>query len=594
MSTSFAMTVGDEWTAHDAFGTVKPADRRADLSSATGTAVLRPVRGGYASFRVLVCGEGRFRLRVAMEGGLEADLYRAWYHPLDVAPDKSKVYLPDALVPARRGQPFEIPDPDNAIPGQTTQEFWVDVFVPPDATPGEIAGRVRLSAEGESADLPIRVTVLDAVLPDEPCLAMDQNSYGCRWLREQYPKALGGKPGSERYWHASSELIQNYFRVAHEHRTLFHNLGYGHSGQFDPIYGPRAVGRGRDRHLTDWDYFDRHHGPLLDGSAFATAAPGMPRPRQSARPIWAVYTPFNPDWPASYVNWGEPGYEVEFTRCMGEFDRHIRERGWTRTHLEFFFNHKKRYRWFEWDGDEAKFAKDDAYHLEMIRLWKKAVGDTPVKWVYRADVSWRMKDQFVSLGGNRNLWDCGGFCAWYPEEIAQVVARGEIVTWYGGYPRIDAASSGCLQNVYRTWARGLHGFGGWLTPCPGRDPWFACDGAATGVFYPGERFGIAGPIPSIRLKVLRNGIQDIDLLDQAAKRTDRVAQTRTELVETVGVPVWQTPPRVARELPPEDWDSANLGAEHEPIMSPEERLGPGWWNNVRNMALSAVAGKEAR
>jgi hypothetical protein len=63
----------------------------------------------------------------------------------------------------------------------------------------------------------------------------------------------------------------------------------------------------------------------------------------------------------------------------------------------------------------------------MIRLWKKAIGGTPVPWVYRADVSWRMKDQFESLGGSRNLWDCGGFCAWYPEEIRRVIARGEIV-----------------------------------------------------------------------------------------------------------------------------------------------------------------------
>ena len=597
MSTSFRLAVADEWAAHDPFGRVKPADARKHPPKAPdedGTVVLRAACGGYASFRVLVRGRGRFRLSVSLDGGLEADLYRAWYHPLDQGGGQSKVYLPDALIPARKNQVFEIPDPDNRIPGQSVQEFWVDVFVPPDARPGEVTGRVRLSAGGDSSDLAVRVDVLEAVVPETPCVVIDHNSYGCRWLADYYPRALRGNRASEHYWHKSAELLQHYHRVVHEHRGTFHNLGYGHSGQFDPIYGPRAVGRGREKRLQDWDYFDRHYGPLLLGSAFRTASPGLPTPRRPATPVWGVYAPINPEWPASYLWWGEPGYEVEFTRCVGQFDEHFRVNGWTRSYVEFFFNHKKRYRWFEWDGDEVKYAKDDAYHLEMIRLWKKAIGDSPVPWVYRADVSWRMKWQFERLGGSRNLWDCGGFCAWYPEEIRRVLARGEIVTWYGGYPRIDAATSGVLQNLYRTWGRGLNGFGAWQTVIPGRDPWFACDGAATGAIYPGERFGIEGPIPSIRLKVLRNGIQDIDLLDLAARQAGRLEQARAQLLEAVGVPVWQKPPRVARELPPEDWDSINLQAEHEPIMVPEERLGPGWWAIVRDLAFSAARRREPR
>jgi len=597
VSRSLDLAAADEWTAHDPFGGVKAADMPKSppkTSHGNRPVSLRAARGGYVSFRVLVRGRGRFRLNVSFDGGLEADLYRAWYHPLDQGGGNARLYMPDALVPAKRAQVFEIPDPDNSITDQSLQEFWVDVFVPPDARPGEVTGRVRLSAGADSSDLPVRVEVLEAVVPETPCVAMDHNSYGARWLADYYPKAIPGNPATERYWQKITALLQHYHRIVHEHRGTFHNLGYGHSGQFDPIYGPRAVGRGREKRLQDWGYFDRHYGPLLDGSAFRTAAPGLPAPRRPATPVWGVYTPINPDWPASYLWWGEPGYEVEFTRCVGQFDEHFRVNGWTRSHVEFFFNHKKRYRWFEWDGDEVKYTKDDAYHLEMIRLWKKAIGDSPVPWVYRADVSWRMKEQFDRLGGSRNLWDCGGFCAWYPEEIRRVLARGEIVTWYGGYPPIDAASSGVLENLYRTWARGLHGFGAWQTPVPGPDPWFACEGAATGAIYPGERFGIEGPIPSIRLKVLRNGIQDIDLLDLAARQSGRLEQARAQLIEAVGVPVWQKPPRVARELPPEDWDSVNLQTEHEPVMAPDERLGPAWWAVVRDLAFSAAQPTERR
>jgi hypothetical protein len=593
MSSAFKLQAADEWTAHDPFGRVKSADAR---SSGTRTrsrgkpVALRAARGGYASFRVVVHGHGRFRLDCRFHGELEADLYRTWYHPVKQRDGRTTLYYPDALVPAGKGQEFAIPDPDNRISGQTVQEFWVDVFVPPDAEPGQTEGLVRLTAGRDSAEFPVSVAVVEKALPDQPCIVFDHNSYGCRWLIEYYPKTLGPHRGRKHFWHKASELIHHYFRMAHEHRGLFHNLGYGHSGQFDPIYGPRTTGYGRNKQLVDWELFDRHHGPLLDGTAFRVAPPGMPKPRQSDRPVWAVYAPINPDWPASYLWWGEPGYEVEFTRCVGQFDAHLRDNGWTKTQIEFFFNHKKRYRWFEWDGDEVKHAKDDAYHLEMIRLWEKATAGSPVKWVYRADVSWQMKGQFERLGGHRNLWNCGGFCAWYPEEIRRVLARGEIVTTYGGCPRIDAASTDILQNLYHTWARGLHGFCAWLTPRPGPDPWFDCDGAETGIFYPGERFGIAGPLPSIRLKLLRNGIQDLDMLDQEARRKGRLERTRKALIDAVGAPVWGEPPRVARELPPEEWDSINLGIEHEPIMAPSERLGSGWWAVVRDAAFSDGTG----
>jgi len=592
MHNHFDWILADEWTARDPMGKIKPADA-VDGSEPRAVAPRAP-RGGYASFRIVVRGEGRFRLDVAFEGGLSADLYRAWYHPLAAVKGRPACAYPDALVPAARGDVFAIPDPDNRIAGQRVQEFWVDVYAPPDAAPGPVAGRVRLTAGHEVNERAVTVEVLKARLPDEPCMVVDNNSYGARWLPGYYPRTLCADPATPRDWRAVTRILQHYYRIAHEHRACFHNLGYGHSGQFDPIYGPRAVGRGRDRRLTDWALFDNHYGPLLDGSAFATAAPGLPPPRRAATPVWGVYTPINPDWPADYLWWGEPGYETEFTRGVRQFDAHFRERGWTRSRVEFFFNHKKRYRWFEWDGDEVKHTKDDPYHLEMIRLWKDAIGRTPVPWVYRVDASWRMKQQFDVLAGARNFWVCGGFCAWYPREIQRVRERGEIIINYCGYPVIAASSGAVLQDLYRNWARGLHGFTEWLTTNPGRDPWFACDGVPHAAFYPGERFGIDGPIPSIRLKVLRNGIQDIDLLHQAAMRgggEKGLAAARANLVRAIGVPVWQQPPRVARERPAEEWDSVNLAAEHEPIAAPDERLGPGWWSIVRERAAAAAQGK---
>jgi len=339
------------------------------------------------------------------------------------------------------------------------------------------------------------------------------------------------------------------------------------------------------KHLEDWEMVDQHFGPLFDGSVFLKAAPGAPRPRRPALPVQGMYAPIGPNWPASYLWWGQPGYEVEFTNCVAELDAHLRAKGWTRTQMEMFFFHKKRFRGFEWDGDETKFAKDDDRFLEMGQILKKATANSPVKWVFRADSSWQQKFQFERLANVVTFWVLGGFWRWYPQEIRQIIARGDTVWWYGGTPQIQWISNQVLESLYTTWACGLHGYNHWLATDPGKDPWFACNGAGTGMVYPGERFGLAGPIPSTRMKIMRNGIQDIDLLDQAVRASGRIDAVREELARAIPLQLWSKPPRAALELPPEEWDSRKLGAEHEPNAIEQKTADPSWWMEIRQRAI---------
>lgn len=590
MPEELTLAVAHEWLAHDPFGKPKPTDVSEQLPRVVdtkGNIVLRAARNGYVSFRVLVRGKGEYRLSISMRGGIEADLFRAWYHRMAPKENEPVAWWSDALVPAREAQSFYLPDPHNAIDGQVMQEFWVDLFVPRDAKVGKTTGHVRIKSAGrEDTSIGIVVNVLDHVIPDEPCITMDHNSYSCRWLSDMYPSVFSRALSGDRFWEAAIRLLHDYHRLVYEHRGLLHNLGYGHSSAFDPIYGPRAVGSGHEKRLVDWHYYDRHYGPLLDGSAFAKPATGAPPPRRAARPIWGVYTPINANWPASYLHWGERGYEVEFIRGLREFDAHLREKGWTTSHVELFFNHKKRFRWFEWDGDEPKYLKDIAYHVRMAEMWADAVTGSPVNWVYRMDASWQMKQQFSRLAGHRNFWVCGGFHRWYREELRAVQERGDIVWWYGGSPPVQAASSAILRYAYETWGRSLDGYCAWLTTNPGPDPWFNCTGANTGCIYPGDRFGIKGPIPSIRLKIQRNGIQDLDLLDHALKSTGTIKTARDKLAQMIPLRLWTKPPRTALELPPEDWTSQNLREEHEPEHEEKAKLDPAWWQLVRAQALA--------
>ncbi|NKB70306.1 MAG: hypothetical protein GKR89_24815 [Candidatus Latescibacteria bacterium] len=578
------LQAGDEWIARDPFGAIKTADSstQADSLENAGGMMLRTARNAYSSFRLWVQGSGPYRLHIELDD-LEVDLFRAWYHRMKGG-EGDPAYCVDALIPLQPGTPQHLPDPDNQIATQTQQEFWVDIFAPAAAAVGRRTGRIELGTETERVELAFSIEVLDAVVPDQETVICDHNSYGSDPFRQLYPRALSACGDETERTQKTIEIIHHYYRICREHRGLFSNLGAGHNGSCGPIYGPPISGEGRAKNLGDWRLFDQHYGPLLDGSAFATASPGMPRPRRPVQPLWGVYTPITPDWPANYLWWGQPGYQVEFNRCLQQFDQHLRDRGWVHTRPYFFFNHKKRYRWYEWDGDEGKYGKDDQYLLEMSRLFNDAVGDSPVPWTFRLDSSWRMQDHFKRFAGLIDLWICGGFASWYPDQVHQAIDRGEMVWTYSGTPEIDQTSSALLEHVLRMWARGIGGHVEWLTTAPGPNPWFDCDGAATGMIYPGDRFGLDGPLPSIRLKLQRNAVQDIDLIDVRARAAGRLDQVRTELAACTGITLWEEPPEVVHQLPPEQWDSRNLSGSQDDEMSAHAALDPRWWSLVRRSA----------
>ncbi len=71
-----------------------------------------------------------------------------------------------------RRAPCEVPDPlleerKLDLKANTTQPVWLTVRVPPDAEPGSYRGEVRVVAGGESAALPIHLTVWPFSLPSE-------------------------------------------------------------------------------------------------------------------------------------------------------------------------------------------------------------------------------------------------------------------------------------------------------------------------------------------------------------------------------------------------------------------------------------------
>lgn len=566
----------------DPSGQVLKADQGAGAAPARSL-VVESARAAHVSCRVVVTSAAPVSYTLSVAGGLEAELFREWFH---FAP-KQKGYFADALVPAALPAAGQLPAEDNRVDGQTAQSYWLDLWVPANARVGAETITLTLTAGGKKSTALVELRVLDAVVPEKDVVVMDHNSYGTSWFGGQYP-ALAKKPG----FYLSDEffaLIHSYHRVFHEHRGVFHQLGYGHGGKVGPEFAPRLEGAGKNKHVADWTNFDKHYGPLLDGSAFV-------KTRRGARPIPYVYTPINPEWPASYLWWGEPGYEREFVNVVREMEAHFRAKGWTQTKLELFFNHKKRYKAFEWDGDETRFPKDFERFREYQRLMKLAMpADSPVPWVYRTDASWQMERQFKELAGVINFWVCGGgMFQWYLEQGLERKKQGDIVWIYGGTPVAFRPSSHVTKELLETWMLGVDGFVRWLTVSPGADPWFGFEGGGETLVYPGERFGVSGPLASVRLKLERNALEDLALLDSFSNRVGPEA-LRAQVAQRyngTAVKDWRAPRPKLADGDPAEWNNTDID---EAIPKDErfgEKLDAGAWARVRAYAMELV--KEGR
>ncbi len=581
-----------EFLRSDPFGAIVAPDRSgADLASNLyGTqqrVMLTGCRGGYVSFHLVVKlpSPSYYTLDVAIPdrtNKVQIDLFREWFH----FTDSDRHYYPDALIPVHATYSSRLPEPDNKIPQQTAQAFWVDVYIPPDTRPGILSGRAQLKAGAKITILPIQLTVLASIIPREDVVTIDHNSYGSSWLAQQFAASYQHNPD---HWFESDQffgLVHAYHRVFYEHRGIFHQLGYGHSGKVAPEFAPVLEGSGRGKHITSWSLYDRHYGPLLDGTAFSGC-------RRVPRPIPFVYLPINPEWPASYEFWGEAGYEAEFVNVVSEIERHFREKGWTHTNFEVFFNHKKRYKGFPWDGDEVRFPKDLKYFLEYGRLLKKALpADTPAHFLFRVDVSWDMEQQFEILKGVVKLWCAsGGILSFYKDAPKMLRNRGDVIWYYGGPPGVTDSSAAITEFPLRAWLWGVNGYVHWLTVSPGEDPWFHFNGGQTALVYSGERFGLTEPIPSIRLKIQRNCLQDLALLDsfKGRKSLASLRAGAARKYNNSSLEDWWNPRPALADLPSDQWLGSAIDDATKHTRQALRDPGASGWYNVHQYALSLQA-----
>ncbi len=460
-------------------------------------------------------------------------LYRVWHVP------KGKQYHAEVLVPLKAGEKFLIPWPQNKVPNQANQAIFVDVWVPKKTTPGPYEGKliIRRNGKEEVMTAAIRIRVVGVALPDEFNIVGDMNTYSSP------ARAMGVKTSDPK---AFMEMERKYYRLAHSHRMTLNVLPYSQSGSINWRGAPKIAGKGKDVKITDWKEWDERFGPLLSGEAF-TKAHGYVGPGAGV-PVHHMYLPFHENWPVKladafapwppprdykkFLRWtaGLPPIEKCFNERMGfgyvwahrmnAFAGFLAGKNYLKTRYQVYLNNKYYFRNLKrssgrgislWLLDEPMFADDFLALRYFGRLVRgMAVGDiVPFDFDFRIDIS-RPGYQRNWLDGLVDLNVCAGQL--YKQRWLIAYRKRNFGEEYWNYrmPKSFTKDNlGWTVWPVRSYCWGATGTLPWQTIASDGD---LAKADATALMYPGRKFGLNEPVPSLRMKAWREGLQIAELL----------------------------------------------------------------------------------
>jgi hypothetical protein len=179
--------------------------QRSNPPTTSTTASLGVARNEWASFQILLRSDVPVK-GIAVEAGdlkgpggavlrgTDARLYRQHQLHLEIGTYRNDAFkadwYPDPLIPFQHpmtGQKLEgarITAVPFDLPANETHGFWVDLYVPSSTAPGDYHGIYRVTADGGNArDIPVLLTVWNFTLPQTPTLVTE---FGSPRLRDYY------------------------------------------------------------------------------------------------------------------------------------------------------------------------------------------------------------------------------------------------------------------------------------------------------------------------------------------------------------------------------------------------------------------------
>jgi hypothetical protein len=366
------------------------------------------------------------------------------------------------------------------------QPLWVDVEIPKETAAGIYSGVFSVRADNaEPVTIPVRLTVWDFVLPDGPT---HENHFGSFSYLSRHHKL---DQNSEKYY----LLEDRYIAMMAAHRLnppLPHRL---HPKIVED--GTAVFDEQTDRRITE--FVERYHVTNIE----------VPR-----APFADVLTANRDKAIRYYRSWYA----------------YLAKKGWAeRTYLYML------------DEPNDKQAYEQVRQLgALVHEAEPRLRRLVVEQPYSQDPDWGSIDDAVDIwcplfgfihepsiklaqSRGDHVWSYTALCqkapSYHPEY--QKVKDDDPPYWQIDFPVLSYRMAPWLN-----WRYGITGLLYWATvswSSPERNPWddpgfyvrFNGEGA---LFYPGEDAGIDGPVASIRLKNLRDGMEDYEYFKLLEKR----------------------------------------------------------------------------
>jgi hypothetical protein len=440
-------------------------------------------------------------------------------------------WYPDALIPFRYIQddsaavrnrwiyPLWIPDFNNRVENQKSMIVWIDQYVPfkkEEALPGKYSSEISVAIDGQIQKIPVELIIWDFAIPNE-------NKFKASLQHEGFLRSMD----------------------AEEELTLYQLFKRNRVALLDPTYDPDLKPSKNDQINIDWKSFDDRLDKYFSGKAFTkeygyTYGPGYGEPVETFVLPFDVYGKHDTKgWP----DVGKPDVErnpskretyidcikkvrthfallidpekTDITVYLNGLDESYFPEAWSR--MVYYGNMFRQY------YPEARFRIDGGYSEEALQIVKNSISS----WAsHTIEYDYQTIKKYQDMG--IKVWLYG-----------PMLYESKINSWVGSSTFIDLplvndrAISWCCwkYNTFSwiSWGAGAGWVNGWYDPESWKDASKAkseseseytykkLNGNALLVYSPGVIPNVDGPCPSIRLKAMRDGVQEYEYMRLLSK-----------------------------------------------------------------------------
>jgi len=380
------------------------------------------------------------------------------------------------------------------LPAGQTHGFWVDIHIPENTTPGEYHGTYTVTfKEGNSAEIPVTLTVWDFTLPRVSTMVTALGSPALRMRKYYRERAEAGKDQELKDW----DTVENQVaELVSRHRMN----AYPQEDSFMPQAQPDGNYLITDEQISAMrNFIDTWH---VNAVRLPRATDIFKDPEKDRDSLYAWLKSFDD----AIASLNRP--DVLFY-----------------TYLRDEPNTEEQYKFVQTWG-------------RMIREAQTTVKVMVVEQTWTAPGAWGQSSEWGDLYGAVDIW-CPLFSLFRPEHASKRQALGETIWtytalcqreptpwWQIDFPLLNYRVPSWIAWRYRI--RGLLYWGGMSYWQAVEDPWtdpksldrrntrpnseyHLWNGDGT-LAYPGRAVGYDGIVPSLRMKALRDSIEDYEYL----------------------------------------------------------------------------------